>query len=63
VCPQVLLMGAGECIFLQRLRTISASAIPDFIEFKTDSGLPVSNPYPSTEASTKLNAKKITGPM
>jgi hypothetical protein len=49
--PQLLSIGAGECIFLHRLRTAVRSLVSDLFDVTTDSERAILNPSPSTQAS------------
>lgn len=51
---QLLSMAAGECVFLQALRTTNASPTCDFVEIGTGSRPPILNPSPSTEVTSSL---------
>jgi hypothetical protein len=45
----LLSIGAGECIFLHRLRTTVRSLISDLLDVTTDSERANLNPSPSTD--------------
>ena len=57
----MLSVGAGECIFLHKLRTAVRSLVSDLLDVTTDSERAILNPFPSTEAATKLNVNNRTG--